>query len=83
MAWLGVNVGSVPVDLTLVAKPSMTDSVLPDSDSNRRSTASASATASVADPSVVDMWWGVGNSLGEIFFRSGKTAVKGYLFCHV
>ena len=55
MAWLGVTVGNVPVDLTLVAKPSMTDSVLPDSDSNRRSTASASAKASVAESSVVDM----------------------------
>ena len=55
MAWLGVTVGNVPVVLTLVAKPSMTDSVLPDSDSNRRSTASASAKASVAESSVVDM----------------------------
>ena len=55
MAWLGVTVGNVPVDLTLVAKPSMTDSVLPDSDSNRRSTASASAKGDGGEEEGVDM----------------------------
>ena len=96
MAWLGVTVGNVPVDLTLVAKPSMTDSVLPDSDSNRRSTASASAKASVAESSVVDMVvplvvpqlrGGRGNGDEQVDdFLSGIEALKigfGPFFCHV
>ena len=80
MAWLGVTVGNVPVDLTLVAKPSMTDSVLPDSDSNRRSTASASAKASVAESSVVDMV--VPLVKPKVTGGEGMVMNRSMIFCH-